>query len=49
MFGGDGDDSVHAFGGGKRDTIDCGPGNDVAFVDRRERRRTSNCERVKTR
>ena len=39
--------SIHAFGGGKRDYIDCGPGNDTAFVDRRERRRTVNCEAVK--
>jgi Ca2+-binding RTX toxin-like protein len=47
VFGGDGDDVIHAFGGGKRDRIDCGPGNDTAFVDRRERKRTVNCEAVR--
>ena len=45
MFGGDGDDTVHAFGGGKRDRVDCGPGNDVAFVDRGEH--AANCETVR--
>ena len=34
MFGGAGNDTIHAFGGGKRDHIDCGPGKDTAYVDR---------------
>jgi hypothetical protein len=40
---------VHAFGGGKSDSIDGGPGRDVAFVDRAERRRTRGCETVRSR
>jgi hypothetical protein len=44
VFGGDGDDTVHAFGGGRHDFVDCGPGNDTALVDRREQ--TVNCEVV---
>jgi hypothetical protein len=36
---------VHAFGGGRGDTADCGPGNDTAFVDRGEN--TVNCETVR--
>ena len=45
VFGGDGDDTIHAFGGGKHDRIDCGPGNDTAFVDRGDS--TVNCEAVR--
>jgi len=47
VLGGSGDDRVHAFGGGKADYVDCGPGHDVAYVDRGER--TRRCEKVKHR
>jgi hypothetical protein len=38
-------DSIHAFGGGEHDSVNCGPGRDVAYVDRGER--TKSCERVR--
>ena len=45
VAGGDGDDRVIARGGGT-DRIDCGPGNDIAYVDSRDRVR--GCERVRS-
>ena len=45
VVGGDGDDSIHAFGGGKHDYVDCGPGHDIAFVDRGDD--AVNCESVR--
>jgi Ca2+-binding RTX toxin-like protein len=43
LFGGPGNDTLKARDG-KRDLVDCGPGRDVAFVDRFDR--LSGCERV---
>lgn len=45
LFGGDGDDTISARDG-KRDRIDCGPGRDIATVDRIDLR--VNCETVRT-
>jgi hypothetical protein len=47
VLAGPGADSVHAFGGGDRDYVNCGPGRDTAYVDRGER--TRGCERVRRR
>jgi hypothetical protein len=43
MAGGEGDDVFYAIGGG-RDLLDCGPGRDVVYVDRRDRLR--GCESI---
>lgn len=43
LYGGPGKDELHARDG-RRDTVDCGPGRDVAWVDRSDR--VSGCERV---
>jgi Ca2+-binding RTX toxin-like protein len=43
LYGGPGNDLVKARDGA-RDVVDCGPGRDLAFVDRLDR--TSGCERV---
>jgi hypothetical protein len=43
LYGGPGRDQLHARDG-RRDTVDCGPGRDVAWVDRVDR--VSGCERV---
>jgi Ca2+-binding RTX toxin-like protein len=43
LYGGPGNDVLKARDG-QRDVVDCGPGRDVAYVDRRDR--TSGCERV---
>ena len=45
MKAGAGNDSIHAFGGTKRDYVDCGKGFDTAYVDKGDR--TRRCERVK--
>ena len=47
VYGGPGNDTIHAFGGGDHDYVDCGPGNDTAYVDKGEQ--TRRCERVKHR
>ena len=47
VLAGSGNDKIHAFGGGKRDYIDCGPGADTAYADKGDR--TRRCERVKHR
>ncbi len=47
MKAGAGNDSIHAFGGTKRDYVDCGKGFDTAYVDKGDR--TRRCERVKHR
>jgi hypothetical protein len=44
LVGGAGDDQMDAAGGGS-DRVSCGPGKDVAVLDRRDRAR--GCERVK--
>lgn len=43
ILGGPGDDAIHARDG-ERDVIDCGPGEDVAYVDRKDV--VQGCERV---
>jgi Ca2+-binding RTX toxin-like protein len=43
IIGGPGNDTIYAVNG-KRDTIDCGSGFDIAYVDRVDQ--TRNCERV---
>jgi Ca2+-binding RTX toxin-like protein len=49
LIAGPGDDKVQADDSGGEESIRCGPGDDVAVVDREEARRTSGCETVKTR
>ena len=46
--GGAGDDEIRAARGG-RDRVNCGRGDDVAFVNDRKDRVSRNCERVKAR
>jgi Ca2+-binding RTX toxin-like protein len=43
ISGGAGDDTIHA-ADGDRDRVDCGPGSDTAFVDKRDQ--VTNCETV---
>jgi uncharacterized repeat protein (TIGR01451 family) len=43
LYGGPGNDTLRAQDG-RRDTVDCGPGHDVAYVDRVDR--ISGCERI---
>jgi cell division septation protein DedD len=43
LYGGPGNDQLHARDG-RRDTVDCGPGKDIAWVDRIDR--VSGCERI---
>ncbi|MGZ4382395.1 MAG: hypothetical protein ACXVZ2_05840 [Gaiellaceae bacterium] len=45
--GGPGDDVLHALANDNRlDTLDCGPGNDTAYLNAAERARTIGCEKV---
>ena len=45
--GGPGDDRMHALAAdGQVDTVDCGPGNDVAFENKAEHDTFVNCEKV---
>ena len=44
LAGGDGNDRLIARAGG-RDVVDCGPGQDLAYVDRGDR--VVGCERVR--
>jgi Ca2+-binding RTX toxin-like protein len=45
--GGEGDDRMHALANdGQLDRLDCGPGQDVAIVNRNERETLIDCERV---
>jgi Ca2+-binding RTX toxin-like protein len=50
LAGGPGDDRLYAWGDGRRgrsgDTVDCGAGQDIAFVDRNDRV-AKNCEVVR--
>ena len=49
VFGGEGNDDLHALApDGQPDLLNCGPGNDKAFVLRSERPRTQlvGCEKV---
>jgi hypothetical protein len=46
LSGGSGDDVIRAAGGG-RDRVDCGPGEDIAFINR-SRDRARNCEKVRS-
>ena len=49
--GGDGDDVLHALARDKQvDTIDCGPGNDVLWINAKETSIDTwvNCETVKS-
>jgi Ca2+-binding RTX toxin-like protein len=52
LTGGTGDDRLYAWGDGGRgrsgDTVDCGPGHDIALVDRNDRV-SRNCEVVRRR
>ena len=43
LYGGPGNDQLHARDG-QRDTVDCGPGRDIAWVDTHDR--VSGCEHV---
>jgi Ca2+-binding RTX toxin-like protein len=48
-FGGDGNDILHALARDRMvDTLDCGPGNDTAWLNARESDVTLNCEVIKT-
>jgi len=45
--GGPGDDRMHALANdGQLDRLDCGPGSDVAIVNRNEKESLVDCERV---
>jgi hypothetical protein len=45
--GGPGDDTLHALADDNRlDTLDCGPGNDTAYLNAAERAGTIGCEHV---
>jgi Ca2+-binding RTX toxin-like protein len=45
--GGEGNDRLHALANdGQVDRLDCGPGDDVAIVNRNEKETILNCERV---
>ena len=44
LLGGAGNDSIKARDG-QRDTIDCGPGRDIAIVDRLDR--ATHCEVIR--
>ena len=45
--GGEGSDRLHALASDNRvDALDCGPGNDVAFLNRNENDTVVNCETV---
>jgi Ca2+-binding RTX toxin-like protein len=43
LYGGPGNDTLRARDG-QRDVVDCGPGRDIAYVDRIDR--VSACERI---
>ena len=45
-FGGGGRDFINIATAGPPASADCGPGNDVARINRNERKRVRNCERV---
>ena len=46
--GGPGDDTLHALADDNQlDVLDCGPGNDVAYLNAAERARTIGCETIR--
>jgi len=46
-YGGPGGDTLYALANDNRlDTLDCGPGDDVAYLNAAERARTVGCEKV---
>ena len=47
FIGGDGDDRLHADDGNPDQAINCGAGDDIAFVDRGRDPKRIRCERVK--
>lgn len=48
MFGGDGNDIIDSFDQTKDLEVDCGPGRDIAYVDRKDRRGKiiEDCEQI---
>jgi Ca2+-binding RTX toxin-like protein len=47
LFGGAGDDHLYALDDDSDAKISCGPGTDIAFVDRKLDRKPSGCEKIR--